>query len=383
MAKRDYYEILGVSRDASDQDLKNAYRKLAMKYHPDRNPGDEEAEQTFKEIQEAYDVLKDSEKRRAYDRFGHSAFEGAGGMGGGDAGAAGFGSFADIFEEMFGDVFGGRRGGGGGQRTATRGADLRYNMTISLEQAFHGEKTQITVPTAVGCESCNGTGSEGGAEPTSCGTCGGRGAVRQQQGFFMIERPCPNCGGAGRVIKDPCKNCGGQGRVEREKQLDVTIPAGVEDGQRIRLAGEGEAGLRGGPPGDLYIFLNIKPHPLFEREGPNIHCRVPINMVDAAMGSQIEVPTIDGNRAKVNIPEGTQTGQQFRLKNKGMSILRSSARGDMYITAFVETPVNLNRKQKDLLRQFKEVSEGDDQHHPHSEGFLGRVKEFFEGLKHH
>lgn len=380
MSKRDYYEVLGAPKNASADDLKKAYRKLAMQYHPDRNQGDKTAEQKFKEINEAYDCLKDEQKRAAYDRFGHAAFEGGGGRPGAGGGAGGFdfgGGFADIFDEMFGEFMG--RGGRGGQ-TNNRGNDLRYNLEISLEDAFKGSATQVRVPTSVMCDPCGGSGAEAGSSPTTCGTCNGAGKVRAQQGFFTIERSCPTCNGAGRVIKDPCRHCGGQGRVRKEKTLQVSIPAGVEDGTRIRLAGEGEAGLRGGTPGDLYIFLSIGAHRFFQRDGANLHCRVPIPMTTAALGGTIEVPTIDGSRAKVNVPAGTQTGHQFRLKSKGMSVLRSPARGDLYINVMVETPVNLTKRQQELLREFeKEAAENG--HNPESEGFFAKVKEFFADLK--
>ena len=381
MAKQDYYELLGVQKGASADEIKSAFRKLAMKYHPDRNPDDNGAEQKFKEINEAYDVLKDEDKRAAYDRYGHSAFEGpGGGPGGAGAGDFGFGAnFADIFDEMFGDFMGNKRGAGGG-KASSRGGDLRYNLEISLEQAFSGDKVQVRVPTSVACEACAGTGSEGKSEPASCPTCGGVGRVRAQQGFFMIERTCPTCGGAGKVIKNPCKACSGAGRVRREKNLNVNIPAGVEDGTRIRLAGEGEAGLRGAPPGDLYIFLTIQPHDFFQRSGADLACRVPIPMTTAALGGQIEVPTIEGKRARFTVPAGTQTGQTFRLKNKGMSILRSQTRGDMFIETYVETPRNLTAKQKELLKQFDgEVKPGANS--PESEGFFARVRELWEDLK--
>jgi molecular chaperone DnaJ len=376
MAKRDYYELLGVSKTATAEDLKKAYRKLAMQYHPDRNPGDKQAEQQFKEISEAYDVLKDDQRRAAYDRFGHAAFEN-GGRGGAGAGDFGFAAgFADIFDEMFGEFMGGRRG----PSANTRGNDLRYNLEISLEEAFKGRQTTVRVPTMSPCEHCGGSGAEAGSKPVSCPTCYGNGRVRAQQGFFTIERTCPSCHGAGRVIENPCRHCGGQGRARKEKTLSVTIPPGVEDGTRIRLAGEGEAGLRGGAPGDLYIFLAVKPHRLFQRDGANIHCRVPISMPTAALGGTIEVPTIDGGRAKVNVPAGTQSGHQFRLKNKGMSVLRSAARGDMYVQVMVETPVHLTKRQQELLREFEKAG-GTHATHPESEGFFARVKEFFEDLR--
>jgi molecular chaperone DnaJ len=377
MAKQDFYELLGVQRGASADDIKKAYRKLAMQCHPDRNPGDKAAEQKFKDLSQAYDVLKDDQKRAAYDRFGHAAFEaGAGRAGGADFGFAQ--GFADIFDEMFGEFMGNRRGGGA--QSASRGSDLRYPMEISLEDAFKGRQTQVRVPTLVACESCNGSGAESGSRPITCPTCHGHGRVRAQQGFFTIERACPSCHGAGRVIENPCRVCAGQGRVRREKTLGVSIPAGVEDGTRIRLAGEGEAGVRGGAPGDLYIFLAVKPHRFFQRDGANIQCRVPIGMTTAALGGQIEVPAIDGTRAKLTIPAGSQSGRQFRLKGHGMSVLRSPSRGDMYIEVLVETPVNLTKRQQELLREFEQS--GDMKRtHPESEGFFSRVKDFFEDLR--
>ncbi|SOD91802.1 molecular chaperone DnaJ [Caenispirillum bisanense] len=381
MSKRDYYEVLGVAKGAGADDLKKAYRKLAMQYHPDRNPGDAGAEAKFKELNEAYDVLKDEQKRAAYDRFGHAAFEGGGpgagaGAGGFDFSSAFGGGFADIFDEVFGAAMGGRGRAGGGTQ---RGHDLRYNMEITLEDAFKGKKTTIKVPTSVGCETCSGSGAKPGSGASACGMCGGAGRIRAQQGFFTIERTCPTCGGEGRVIKDPCGDCGGSGRQHREKTLEVTIPAGVEDGTRIRLAGEGEAGMRGAPPGDLYIFLAIKPHRLFQRDGANILCKVPIAMTTAALGGAIEVPSIDGTRAKVTVPAGTQTGQQFRLKGKGMSVLRSPLRGDMFIQVTVETPVNLTKRQQELLKEFGEAG-GDKDTSPESSGFFKRVKELWDDL---
>ena len=376
MAKQDFYELLGVTKGCGSEDLKRAYRKLAMQWHPDRNPGDKAAEQKFKAINEAYDVLKDDQKRAAYDRFGHAAFEN-GGRGGGP-GDFGFASgFADIFDEMFGDFMGNRRG----QQSTTRGNDLRYNLEISLEEAFKGKQTNVRVPTLTACESCNGTGAEAGSKPVTCPTCHGHGRVRAQQGFFTIERTCPSCHGGGRVIEDPCRVCSGQGRVRREKTLSVSIPAGVEDGNRIRLSGEGEAGVRGGAPGDLYIFLSVKPHRFFQRDGANIQCRVPIDITTAALGGTIEVPSIDGTRAKLTVPPGAQTGRQFRLKGKGMSVLRSPSRGDMYIEVTVETPVNLTKRQQDLLREFAEAGDGKRATSPEAEGFFSRVKEFFEDLR--
>jgi molecular chaperone DnaJ len=375
MSKKDFYEVLGVSRSADAKELKSAYRKLAMKYHPDRNPDDAEAEKKFKEINEAYGVLKDDQQRAAYDNYGHAAFENGGPGAGGGFGGGGFGGggFADIFEEMFGGFGGGGRSSGGSQR----GGDLRYNMEISLEDAYTGKEAEIRIPSAVSCDSCDGSGAAKGSSPVTCGTCKGNGRVRMQQGFFTVERTCHSCQGVGKVIENPCGNCHGSGRVEKEKTLQVNIPAGVEEGNRIRLAGEGEMGARGGTPGDLYIFLSIEPHRIFQREGADIYCRVPISMTQAALGGSVEVPTIDGGRAKVSIPDGTQSRQQFRLRNKGMSVLRSSSRGDMYVEVTVETPVNLTKRQKELLREFEEES-GDNS--PLSSGFFKRVKEFWEDL---
>ena len=375
MAKQDFYELLGVAKGCGSEDLKKAYRKLAMQWHPDRNPGDKAAEQKFKDLSEAYDVLKDDQKRAAYDRFGHAAFENGRGGGPGDFGFAA--GFADIFDEMFGDFMGGRRG----QQSATRGNDLRYNMEISLEEAYKGKQSNIRVPTLTACESCSGTGAESGSKPVTCPTCHGHGRVRAQQGFFTIERTCPTCHGGGRVIENPCRVCAGQGRTRREKTLSVSIPAGVEDGNRIRLSGEGEAGVRGGAPGDLYIFLSVKPHRFFQRDGTNIQCRVPIDITTAALGGTVEVPSIDGTRAKLTIPAGAQTGRQFRLKGKGMSVLRSPSRGDMYIEVTVETPVNLTKRQQELLREFAEAGDGKRATSPEAEGFFSRVKEFFEDLR--
>ena len=375
MAKQDFYEVLGVAKSASADDLKKAYRKLAMQYHPDRNSGDKGSEQRFKNISEAYDVLKDDQKRAAYDRFGHAAFEQTGGRGPGDFGFSG--GFADIFDEMFGEFMGGGRRG---QAGSSRGSDVRYNLEISLEESFRGKQTTIRVPNLVACDQCNGSGAEPGSKPVSCPTCHGRGRVRTQQGFFSVERACPGCQGAGRVIEKPCKGCGGQGRVRREKTLSVNIPPGIEDGTRIRLVGEGEFGVRGAAPGDLYMFVSVAPHSLFQRDGANIHCRVPIPMTTAALGGNIEVPTVDGSRARVTVPAGTQSGHQFRLKAKGMTVLRSAARGDMFIEATVETPVNLNKRQQELLREFDKEGEN-NRTHPESEGFFARVKEFFEDLR--
>ena len=382
MAKKDFYELLGVTRNANADELKKAYRKLAMQYHPDKNPGDKAAEQKFKELSEAYDVLKDDQKRAAYDRFGHQAFEGGMGGRGGGPGAGGFdfsSSFADIFDDLFSDFTGARRGGAA-QGGPARGSDLRYNLEIALEDAFKGKQQSVHITTSVACDACEGGGGEKGSKPTTCPACNGHGKVRAQQGFFTIERACATCQGMGKIIKNPCKKCAGSGRIRKEKSLMVNIPAGVEEGTRIRLAGEGEIGFRGGPAGDLYIFLAIKPHPFFKRDGANIHCRVPIAFTTAALGGNVEAPTIDGGKVKVNVPEGTQSGHQFRLKGKGMSVMRSAARGDMYIHATVETPVNLNKKQRDLLKEFERAGAG-EHNSPESEGFFSKVKDFWEDLK--
>jgi molecular chaperone DnaJ len=373
MAKRCYYETLAVDRTASETDIKAAFRKQAMQYHPDRNPGDKEAEHRFKEVNEAYEVLKDPEKRAAYDRYGHAAFEH--GMGGS---AAGFGAefsttFSDLFEGIFGMSTG--RGRGSGRE---RGADLRYNMEISLQDAYLGKNAQIRIPTSVTCEACSGSGAKAGTKPKICPMCGGQGRVRHAQGFFTLERTCPNCHGRGQSIDSPCVACAGSGRVTRERTLAVNIPPGVEDGTRIRLAGEGEAGIRGGPPGDLYIFLSIGAHPFFQREGADLHCRVPVSMVTAALGGEVEVPTIDGGKTKVKIPEGTQSGRRFRLQSKGMPVLRARQNGDMYVQVVVETPQKLTKKQRELLAEFDRLSSTETQ--PESSGFLGKVKEFLDGL---
>lgn len=373
--KADFYETLSVSRNADEKELKSAFRKLAMKYHPDRNPGDRTAEQKFKEINEAYETLSDPQKRAAYDRYGHAAFEnggmgGRGGMGGGFGG----GGFADIFEDIFGDIMGGR------QRRSGRdhGADLRYNMEITLEEAFTGKTAQIHVPTSVGCDECSGSGAQPGSSPAQCPMCHGAGRVRAAQGFFSIERACPQCQGRGEIIQDPCRKCSGQGRLTEERSLSVNIPAGIEDGTRIRLAGEGEAGLRGGPSGDLYIFLSIKPHEFFQRDGADLFCKVPISMTTAALGGAFEVATLDGSQARVKVPEGTQNGRQFRMRGKGMPILRQPQVGDLYIQVAVETPQNLTKKQRELLEEFERISSHDNS--PQSTGFFSRMKEFFESF---
>jgi len=391
MAKRDFYEVLGVKKGADPADIKKAYRTKAKELHPDRNKDNPDAESQFKEVNEAYDVLKDPQKKAAYDQFGHAAFDGGmGGPGPGGGFGAGFGAggagpdfasaFSDVFDDLFGDFMSGgaaRRGGGARQR-ATRGSDLRYNLKISLEDAWRGKKTTIRVPTAVMCETCGGSGAKGGAEPVTCPTCSGMGKVRAQQGFFTIERTCPTCQGKGQTIKDPCGSCAGQGRVNQDRSLSVKIPEGVEEGTRIRLAGEGEAGLRGGPAGDLYIFIQIKPHTLFERDGMDLHCRVPVPMTTAALGGEIVAPTIDGGRTKVKIPAGSQTGKQLRLRGKGMPKLHGGRFGDMYLELLVEIPVNLSSKQKELLKEFEEQGEKNS---PESSSFLDRVKEFWDGVK--
>lgn len=374
MSKRDYYEVLGVSRTCSDAELKVAFRKLAMQHHPDRNPGDKDCEHKFKEVNEAYDVLKDGDKRAAYDRFGHAAFE-QGGMGGGPGFGADFAStFSDIFDDLFG-MGGGRRGRSQGRE---RGSDLRYNMEITLEEAFSGKTAQIRIPTSVTCEACSGSGAKAGSKPKPCATCGGAGKIRHAQGFFTLERTCPACHGQGQVIENPCPSCGGSGRTTRERTLSVNIPAGVEDGTRIRLAGEGEAGLRGGPAGDLYIFLSLAPHEFFQRDGADLHCRVPISMVAAALGGDFEVPAIDGSQVRVKVPAGTQSGRRFRLSGKGMPILRSKQTGDMYVQVAVETPQSLTKRQRELLSEFEKLSSQQTQ--PESASFFSRVKDFLDGL---
>lgn len=385
MAKRDYYETLGVARGASAEEIKKGYRQKAKELHPDRNVDDPEAEAKFKEVNEAYDVLKDDTKKAAYDRFGHAAFEG--GMGGGGARGPGGGfqqgdfasAFSDVFEDLFGDFMGGQRGGGGGRSRAQRGSDLRYNLRVSLEEAWSGVQKTVNVPTSIACDTCKGTGAEGGVEPVTCPTCSGMGKVRAQQGFFTVERTCPTCSGAGQIVKNPCRACAGTGRVEKERALSVNIPAGVETGTRIRLAGEGEAGLRGGPSGDLYIFIEVKDHPIFQRDGVHLFCRVPITIGTAALGGEVEVPTIDGGRSRVKVPAGSQTGKQMRLRAKGMPALRGGGSGDMVIELAVETPVNLTSRQKELLREFEKLSE---ENNPEGSSFFQKVKGFWDGMKH-
>ena len=384
MAKRDYYEVLGAKKGASAEELKKAYRTKAKELHPDRNSDNPNAEAQFKEVNEAYDVLKDADKKATYDRYGHAAFEGGMGGGGqrggfGGGGQGDFGSaFSDVFEDLFGDFMGRGGGGGGGRSRAQRGSDLRYNLRVSLEEAYAGVPKTINVPTSIACDSCRGTGAEGGSEPTTCPTCSGMGKVRAQQGFFTVERTCPTCNGAGQIVKNPCKSCHGHGRIEKERALSVNIPAGVETGTRIRLAGEGEAGLRGGPTGDLYIFIEVKEHPIFQRDSAHLFCRVPISFATAALGGEVEVPTIDGGKARVKVPAGSQTGKQMRLRAKGMPALRGGGVGDMLLELAVETPVNLTSRQKELLREFEELSEDNN---PEGRTFFSKVKGFWDGMK--
>jgi molecular chaperone DnaJ len=374
MAEDDYYTLLGVGRDANDAALKAAFRKKAMQYHPDKNPGDATAEAKFKEINEAYSVLSDGQKRGAYDRYGKAAFQNGGG--GGGAGFEGFGAaFGDIFEDLFGDFMGGggRRGGGGRGRTqATRGADVRHDIELSLEEAYRGKDAEIVVHLGINCEPCDGTGAEPGSKPEVCTSCGGQGKVRSQQGFFVVERTCPSCQGAGSIIAKPCRACGGAGRVQKEKTLQVKIPAGVDDGNRIRLANEGEAGGRGGPPGDLYIFISLAAHRLFQRENTTLFCMAPLPITTAALGGEIDVPTLDGQRTKVKVPAGTQGGKQFRLRGKGMPALNTNGFGDLIIQVNVETPVKLNKRQKELLEEFQRSETGENT--PESTGFFQRLK---------
>jgi len=380
MSKRDFYEVLGVSKQASESELKKAYRKKAMELHPDRNKDNPEAEAKFKDVNEAYNVLKDDDKKAAYDRYGHAAFEGGGtgpgfGQGGGPGGD--FSSaFSDVFEDLFGDFTGGGRRPGG--QRATRGSDLRYNLRISLEDAFSGKHRTISVQSSVACNSCNGTGAEGGAEPSNCPTCSGMGKVRAQQGFFTVERTCPTCNGRGQIINNPCKSCAGAGRKQKDRSLSVNIPAGVETGTRIRLSGEGEAGLRGGPSGDLYIFIEVMDHQIFERDSQNLFCRIPVSFATAALGGEIEAPTIDGGRSRVKIPAGSQTGKQMRLRGKGMPALRGGPSGDLYIELAIETPVNLTAKQKELLTEFDGLGADNN---PEGTNFFSKVKTFWDSMK--
>ena len=375
MAKRDYYEVLGVAKNASDDDLKKVYRKLAMKHHPDRNPDDKAAEEKFKEVKEAYEVLSDPKKRELYDRFGHAGVDpnAAGGFGGSQGGPGGF---ADVFGDIFGDIFGAAAGARGGRSNVYRGADLRYSMEITLEQAAAGYTTEIRVPSWEGCEVCEGSGAKPGTKPKTCHTCGGQGQVRMQQGFFSIQQTCPTCHGSGKVIPEPCGTCDGVGRVRKTKTLEVKIPAGIDDGMRIRSGGNGEPGVNGGPPGDLYVEIHVKEHQVFQRDGDDLHCEIPISITTAALGGKVEVPTLAG-RAEIELPEGTQSGKTFRLRGKGIKGVRSSYPGDLYVHVALETPVRLSEKQKKLLREL-DASLQDPKHSPQTKGWMDRVKEFFQ-----
>lgn len=374
MSQRDYYEILGVARNASETDIKKAYRKLAMKYHPDRNPGDKSAEEKFKDAQQAYEILTNPQKRAAYDQFGHAGVDPSAGVGAGPWGAAGPGGFSDIFSDVFGDIFGGGRRGG---TRVHRGADLRYGLSLTLEQAVRGTTTQIRVPALEVCDACHGTGARAGTSPSTCPTCGGHGQVRMQQGFFSIQQTCPSCRGTGKVIADACRECHGEGRVKHTKTLSVKVPAGVDDGDQIRLAGEGEAGEQGGPAGDLYVEIRIKPHPIFKREGDDLYCEMPVSFVTAALGGELEIPTL-GGRASLKIPPETQTEKLFRLRGKGVKGVRSGHTGDLYCRVTVETPVNLTEHQKQLLSEFDRLTrEGGARHNPREQSWLDRLKGFF------
>jgi len=371
MAKRDYYDVLGVNRDADEEAIKKAYRKLAMKHHPDRNPEDKTSEEKFKEAKEAYEVLSDSQKRGAYDRYGHAGVDhSAAGAGAG----AGFTSFTDAFGDIFGDIFGNARGG---RSSVYRGADLRYNLEITLEQAAHGTDTKIRIPTYESCETCHGNGAKPGTQPKTCPTCSGHGQVRLQQGFFSIQQTCPKCHGTGKVIAEPCSTCHGAGRVKKQKTLSVKIPAGVDEGDRIRLAGEGEPGVNGGPPGDLYVQMQVKPHAVFQRDHDDLHCEMPISFATAALGGEIEIPTLDGS-AKIKVPAESQSGKVFRLRGKGIKGVRSQTHGDLLCHVVIETPVNLTERQKELLREFEAVTQSDrERHNPRAKSWMDKVKEFF------
>jgi molecular chaperone DnaJ len=374
MAKRDYYEVLGVNRDADDDEIKKAYRKLAMKHHPDRNPDNPKAEEIFKEAKEAYEVLSDSQKRSAYDSYGHAGVDPQAGMGGFGAGAQGFGGFADAFGDIFGDIFGGGRGR---SSNVYRGADLRYNLEISLEEAARGAETRLRIPTMDECEACGGSGARRGTEPKTCPSCHGAGQMRVQQGFFSIQQTCPRCHGTGRVIPDPCPSCRGAGRVKQHKTLQIKIPAGIDEGDRIRLAGEGEHGVNGGPAGDLYVQVHIKAHPVFQRDHDDLHCEMPISFTTAALGGEIEIPTLDG-AAKIRVPNETQSGKVFRLRGKGIKGVRSQSHGDLLCHVVVETPVNLTERQKDLLRELEAISESDgSRHNPRAKSWMDKVRDFF------
>jgi len=373
MAKRDYYEVLGVNRDAAEEDIKKAYRKLAMKFHPDRNPDDKSTEEKFKEAKEAYEILTDSQKRAAYDQYGHAGVDPTAAAGAGGFGAGGFGGFADAFSDIFGDIF----GAGRGRSNVYRGADLRYNLEITLEDTARGTETRIRIPTMEECEPCRGTGARKGTEPKACPTCGGAGQVRIQQGFFSIQQTCPRCHGSGRIIPDPCPSCHGSGRVKQQKTLSVKIPAGIDDGDRIRLSGEGERGVNGGPPGDLYVQIHIKAHAVFQRDHDDLHCEMPISFATAALGGEIEIPTLEG-AAKIRIPSETQTGKVFRLRGKGIKGVRSHVPGDLLCHVVIETPVNLTEKQREILREFDELSRRNaDKHNPRAKSWMDKVREFF------
>jgi len=376
-SKRDYYEVLGVNRDASDEEIKKAYRRLAMKHHPDRNPDNPKAEELFKEAKEAYEILSDAKKRQAYDQFGHAAVDPSMGPGPGGMGGAGMGGFADTFSDIFGDIFGGR--GGAGRSNVYRGADLRYNLEITLEEAARGTETRIRIPTMAECEACGGSGAKKGTQPKTCPTCGGHGQVRMQQGFFSIQQTCPKCHGTGRFVADPCTSCHGAGRVKQHKTLSVKIPAGIDEGDRIRLSGEGEPGVNGGPSGDLYVQIHLKAHPVFQRDHDDLHCEMPVSFATAALGGEIEIPTLDGV-AKLKVPAETQTGKVFRLRGKGIKGVRSISQGDLLCHVVVETPVHLTERQKELLQEFEEISRGNHAtHHPKAQGWLDKVREFFGG----
>ena len=372
MAKKDYYEVLGVNKDASEEDIKKAYRKLAMKWHPDRNPDNPKAEEHFKEAKEAYEILSDAQKRAAYDQFGHAGVDPSMAAGAG-AGAAGFGGFADAFGDIFGDIF----GGGRGRSSVYRGADLRYNLEISLEEAARGTETRIRIPAMEECGTCKGSGAKPGTQPTTCTTCQGHGQVRMQQGFFSIQQTCPRCHGSGKMVASPCGTCGGAGRIKQHKTLSVKIPAGVDEGDRIRLSSEGEAGVNGGPPGDLYVVIHLKPHAVFTREHNDLHCEMPVSFTAAALGGEIEIPTLDGY-AKIKVPAGTQTGQMFRLRGKGVKGVRASGHGDLICHVAIETPVNLTARQKELLQELEAINVKDGgKHNPRAKSWMEKVKEFF------
>ncbi|MDD2667861.1 MULTISPECIES: molecular chaperone DnaJ [Zoogloea] len=376
MAKRDLYEILGVNRDASEDELKKAYRKLAMKYHPDRNPDNKESEDKFKEAKEAYEILTDANKRAAYDRYGHAGVDQSMG-GGGGGGGQGFDGFGDAFGDIFGDIFGGGGGGGRGRSNVYRGADLRYNLEITLEEAARGAEKTIRIPALEECEPCHGSGAKAGTQPKTCPTCGGAGQVRIQQGFFSIQQTCPKCHGSGRIIPEPCTSCGGAGRVKRQKTLEVKIPTGIDDGMRLRHSGHGEPGVNGGPPGDLYVEIHIKQHPVFQRDGDDLHCEMPISFTTAALGGEIEIPTLDG-AANIRIPAETQSAKVFRLRGKGIRNVRSHSPGDLMVHVIVETPVKLTERQKELLREFGDIASSNaERHNPKAKSWMDKVKDFF------